>query len=103
MLTYEKFEEYMNDLKELIRKEDKLDDALKEMSPDFGGFYTDAPSLIVELLEKIMNDENDWIGYYIWDTNWGKDMNVIWDTNDNEIPFETIKDLYNVLTGSEEK
>ena len=40
MLEFEDFEKYMLAIKEQIKKEHKLDEALREMSPDFGGFST---------------------------------------------------------------
>lgn len=97
MLEFEDFEKYMLAIKEQIKKEHKLDEALREMSPDFGGFSTETISIIVELLRRLMLDEEDWIGYYIWESDWGKTFPCVWDEEGKEIPLETLQDLYNII------
>ena len=44
-----------------------------------------------------MLDEEDWIGYYIWESDWGKTFPCVWDEEGKEIPLETLQDLYNII------
>lgn len=97
MLEFEDFKKYMLEIKDQIDKERKLDEALREMSPDFGGFSTNSITLEVELLKRLMLDEEDWIGYYIWESDWGKTFSCVWDEEGEEIPLETLQDLYNII------
>ena len=97
MLEFEDFEKYMLEIKDQIDKERKLDEALREMSPNFGGFSTNSITLEIELLKRLMLDEEDWIGYYIWESDWGKTFSCVWDEEGKEIPLETLQDLYNII------
>lgn len=97
MLEYEDFEKYMLEIKNQQEKEHALDNALHNMSPDFGGFSSETLDLIVELLKRLMLDEEDWIGYYIWESEWGTKHPYVWDEDDKEIPLQTLKDLYNII------
>ena len=97
MLEFEDFEKYMLEIKDQINKERKLDEALHEMSPDFGGFSTESINLEVELLKRLMLDDEDWIGYYIWEADWGETFDRVWDKDNNEIPLKTLEDLYNII------
>ena len=97
MLEFEDFKKYMLEIKDQMDKERKLDEALHEMSPDFGGFSTESINLEVELLKRLMLDDEDWIGYYIWEADWGETFDCVWDRNDNEIPLKTLEDLYNII------
>lgn len=97
MLEFKDFKKYMLAIKDQMNKEDKLDEALHEMSPDFGGFGSESITLIIELLKRLMLDEEDWIGYYIWESNWGEIFSCVWDKDGNEIPLATLEDLYNII------
>ena len=97
MLEYEEFEKYMLRIKDEIEKEDAIDKALRNMSPDFGGFCTECADIMVDLLQKLMHDEYKNLEYYVWETEWGTQFDKIWDADGNEIPFKTIKDVYNVI------
>jgi hypothetical protein len=100
-MEFEEFEIYMNKLKDYLEKEDKLDTALKELSPDFGGFHLDEIITgYTDLLAKLVGDKgSEWISYYIWETNWGTAFNEpsVFDKNNNPIPFKTIEDVYNII------
>ncbi len=100
MISYDKFESYMLELKRLYDVDMKIDKALTELSPDFGGFHNEiAVDLIMDLLKELTHDECDNIAYYIWELDWGKDweMGCITDENGKDIPMKTIKDLYDYL------
>lgn len=101
MIEFEKFERYLLELKELERLESKINDSLRELSPDFGGFsMLRATELILELLKDVTNDNADWISYYIYELDWGKEWKegTITDTiTGKDIKLESIKDLYDLI------
>lgn len=98
MIEYEEFEKYMLKLKDQIKKEENLDKALRDMSPDFGGYGSEMTYLVVELLQKLVHDTG-WIDYYVYEADWGDRFqgDCAWDRNGNPIPLKTIKDLYNAI------
>lgn len=96
MLEFEDFKKYMLEIKDQIDKERKLDEALHEMSPDFGGFSTNSITLEVELLKRLMLDEEDWIGYYIWEADWGETFPNVYDSHGEAIPL-TLENLYKLI------
>lgn len=63
------FVQTMNRLNELDEKMSKVDEAFKEFSPDFCGFYI--PEIIdmtVDILREVFNDqENNSLGYCVYE------------------------------------
>ena len=51
---------------------------------------------MVKILTKVMNDEEEWIEYYVYDCEWGKKGTVI--VNNKAVPFKTYEDLYELIT-----
>lgn len=71
MITKETFVKTINKLEELDNKMNKVDEALQSLSPDFGGFYIpDIFDITVDLLREAFRDEEDWIGYFIYERDW---------------------------------
>lgn len=100
MIEYKLFEEYMSKLKEILDASDELNNALKRVSPDFGGFFNEVSiGLILSLLSKLTHDDCDNIGYFIYELEWGTKWykGCVTDPDDNDIPMGTMKDLYNYL------
>ena len=55
MITKETFVDSMNKLQKLDEKMNAVDDALKDLSPDFGGFYVpDFFDIVIEILQEVM-------------------------------------------------
>lgn len=50
---------------------------------------------MVKMLTKAMEDTEEWIEYYVFDSKWGKNGKVI--VNDKPVPFETYEDLYKMI------
>lgn len=100
MISFEKFKEYIDKYKELLDKEERLDDALKAFSLDFGGFnIEDMHELFPKMLAELTRDKDDWIGYFIYELNWGRDWteNSVTEMDGTPIKLQTIEDLYNLL------
>lgn len=101
----ETFIDYVEKVKDYIKKEQAVDDALRALSPDFGGFCMgDAISDIIDLLEMCMGDESNWLSYYVWETDCGTNSCADSVSEDGKrIPFRTIEDVYNLMASEEKK
>ncbi len=100
ILSRDAFVQTMEEIERLCNIEDNIDNALKELSPDFGGFEMGASiGISISLLEHIMSDRNEWISYYIFDAEFGrsKHANSVTDGDGNKIPFNSLDDLYDLL------
>ena len=60
---------------------------------------------IIDVISEIVEDNNKWIEWYVYDKNWGTDARLTGtDKNGNEIPSDTLEDLWNlILTTENEK
>jgi len=101
MLDKEQFIKIMTEFKLLRDDLDNAHNALKKLDEDFGGLHLGrVDDLILNVLKTVMDDkENDWIGYYIYEIEWGqkyKDGYV--EQNNKNIKLKTFEDLYNILT-----
>lgn len=72
MLSKEKFLEYMNEFKELRATTDELNLVLNKMCDDklYRGFDRH-DTLIINLIEELMNDKERLISNYIYEKEWG--------------------------------
>lgn len=96
MLSYAQFEEKIEIIKEYIQKEDELTRIFN--CEGFINYSERAIESIVDLLEEIMEDqEHQWIEYWMWECNFGKDGADKVFIEDKPVPFTTIKDLYFML------
>ena len=100
MISKKQFAGYMSELKELSRIEENINKSLKELDTDFNcicfGAYT---SLITKILHDIFDDQDDWIGYFIYERGFGKDgkLGDVKDAKGKPIPFKTYEDLHDML------
>lgn len=101
MIKKNKFIILMKRYLKLREVEDKINDAFKGLCSDFSQFsLSNHDELILDILENLFNDKhNDWIGYWLYDLNCGKDWKKgkITAKNGKDIPLKTLTDLYNVL------
>lgn len=71
---------------------------------DYGIDFVNSPvmeieSEITKYLKAQLNDECDWISYWMWELNFGEKWKPGTVTeNGNDIPLKTIDDLWNLLT-----
>lgn len=56
-------------------------------------------AVAVSLLSNVMNDEYDWINYWLWEIDCGRRDDLgAFEADGTPIPMKTIDDLYNILT-----
>ena len=91
----------MSGLKTLEQNLKGVDKALQKLSPDFGGFFIDSVNeLVIEAIQSNFNyDPSDWIGYYIYDLDWGKDWKegAVTSIDGKDVKLKTLSDLYGIL------
>ena len=96
-ITEKDFIRIMTELKSIMDAGWEINDAMKKLSPDFGGFFNErAETIVVDLLKTITKDDCDNIGYYIYELEWGKDWKkgMITDADGSDIKMKTLSDLY---------
>ena len=100
MIPRSEFLHIMNLYKGVLEAERGVDRAFKKLDRDFMGFsLTQHGAIIDSLLKLAMEDECDWIGYYMYELDWGnKYKRGSVKENNKNIPLKTIEDLYNMLT-----
>lgn len=77
MISKETFVKTINDLKSLDDRMDAVDRAFQNLNPDFCGFYVpEVFNVVLDLLAEAMDDEEEWIYYFVYDCNWLKDFNI---------------------------
>lgn len=61
--------------------------------------YCKYENLLVNLLEELMEDqETNWISYYCWEKDFGRDETLeVFDKEGNKIPLSTAEDLWNMI------
>ena len=99
-MTKEQFIQLMEAIKEryytIERIYDKLDDVFGSVSDSFINETSITP--IIDVVSEIVEDNDKWIGWYVYDKNWGTDERLtVTDNNGNEIPSETLEDLWNLI------
>jgi len=94
------FIKLMQELVSIKEDEDNLNKAFKKFNPDFNyisfGRYEE---LVVKCLEQAMDDKNDWISYWLYELDCGKESKrlKVKDKKGKIIPTKTINDLYNII------
>lgn len=98
----ELFIEVVDKMQELYDKECRITEFFQdEFSDSNGPFIYDEPLTILQtLLERLMNDQNDWISYYAWEQNFGREHKLgdVSTEDGTPIPLFNAEDLYNILT-----
>lgn len=93
---------FVNTIERLEIFEDKVnavDEALRNLSPDFGGIYLPQPTaIVVDLLSEMFKDEEGWLSYFIYERDWLLDFKL-GDImiNDEKIKIENWEDVYDFL------
>ncbi len=102
MISKNTFVNIMKRLEALDNKMDKVDIALKELSPDFGGFYIPECLDIVmaALIEVFQDKDGGWLSYCVYELNFlnNFEMGMVTDKDNNPIDLSTWEKVYDFLT-----
>lgn len=71
MISKEAFINTMEHLESLDTKMARVDSALKGLCEDSCGFYiTDIFDIVIDLLEEVFHDQEEWISYFVFEEDW---------------------------------
>lgn len=99
MISKDLFIKTINELKDLSCIYDDINDIGRKLS-SFGIYCYEYEDLIFKILQEVFKDKkNDWLGYYIYDLNFGKNWveGKVTDKDGTDIPLETAENLYDIL------
>ena len=99
MISKEKFIEYLERYKELIDIEEKVDETLKLLNPDFNSLALDKHgTLILDMLKDLAEDKFDLIEYFVYELDWGKNgKNCITEKNGKTCSLTNYHELYEFI------
>ena len=106
MISKETFIKTMERLENLNKRMEAADNAMHDLCEDFGSFYIcDAFNITTNLLSEIFNDkENDWLGYFIWESDWLHNFELGDITiNDEPVEINNWEDVYDFLVSCMEE
>ena len=95
-MTKEQFMKLMEAIKERDYTIEKIYDKLDDVFGSVGDLFIDETSMIsiIDVISEIVEDNNKWIEWYVYEKNWGTDERLtVMDNNGNKIPSETLEDL----------
>jgi len=98
-MTKKEFIKYIEDYESLYIDEQNINKAMKKLAPEFNGFYMSRyHTLFADMLSNLIGDTDDWVGYWIYELDFGKkatDKTV--KKNNKYLPIRTPEDLYNLI------
>jgi hypothetical protein len=104
MITKEQFIRAILTIQGSYKKQIQANQLLSEVFPDVHGTFTPVwwgvDDELIKLLMHIMNDECEYIAYFMHELNFGAENYrlKVYDKEKNEIPLSTVEDLWNLLT-----
>ena len=99
-MTKEQFIKLMEAIKERYYTIERIYDKLDDVFGSVGDLFIDETSMtpIIDVITEIIEDNDKWIEWYVYEKNWGTDERLtVMDNNGNEIPSETLEDLWNLI------
>lgn len=100
MISRESFVKTMNSLQKFEDDVITVDAALKNLCDGEGSFFLpQVSSMIMELLQEIFQDDDDWLPYFMWEKNYLQDLEPgdIRESDGNEIQISSWEDVYDFL------
>ncbi len=98
-MTYEQFEDFFKKIERVNNIEKSFKSFCKKIDPD-----SYSPNLglweqdLVDIARIAMKDEDDWIGYYIWELYMGKEgKKCITDKDGTKVSLTNPKELYDFM------
>lgn len=98
-MTKEQFIKLMEAIKDRYYKIDQIYDNIASVFGSVGDSFIEDTVMtdIINVIAEIVGDTNEWIWWYI-EKEWGERGDLkAFDADDNEIPSETLEDLWNLI------
>lgn len=99
VLSKEDFIKVMEEVKRQYDFYDALNDVFDKYDSDNSVYNYKFMDICISLLSAIFHDDNDWIGYWIFELNMGKSFELgdVLDEEGNAIDISTIEKFYDFL------
>ena len=96
MISFDKFEYYINTIK---RESDFVDSLTEALQTEILLKKLNCQCLAIELISDMFHDTNDWLGYWIFELNFGSDYTdgCVTEADGALIPLRTTRELYDFL------
>lgn len=99
VLSKKDFIKVMEEIKRQYDFYDALNDVFDKYDTDNSVYNYKSMDICISLLSAIFHDDNDWIGYWIFELNMGKSFELgdVLDEEGNAIDISTIEKFYDFL------
>lgn len=96
MISFEQFEKVINTLEHYSEKDRQLMDLIGD---GIGTYTCDMSQVLVDLLKFNIDNEDEWIEWWIWDCDFGKSKHCLYREKDSkeDIFLNDIKVFYHFL------
>ena len=103
-ITFEEFEQPLEKIRDMVEFQDELSTLVSRHGGDCF-MFPDMVDDVVNLLELIMDDDGEWISYFVYELNFGREYEpgTILDDDGTEIPLITIRDLWDLLKDNQKR
>lgn len=98
-MTKEQFIKLMETIKDRYYKLEQIYDNIETVFGDVGDSFVEDTSImnVIDVVAEIVGDTNNWIEWYI-EKDWGKESRLtVVDEYGDEIPSDTLEDLWNLI------
>ena len=100
MISKEIFVKTIEELYDLEKKMDAVDEAMRNINRECGFFVPQTLDIIIDLLEEVMEDKDEWISYFIIECDFLDDFHygdII--INGESIDIKNWEDVYDFIVG----
>lgn len=99
IMNKESFCKVMDDYKSMFNFTDEMNELFDKYKMDGNIYPPMCTETVIDLLEFIFNDKNQWIKYWIWELGFGADYEDgdVKDPDGSIIPLKTMENLYDLL------
>ena len=99
IMSKESFCRVMDNYKSMWNFTDEMNDLFRKYKSDGEVYPPMCTETVIDLLEFIFNDKNQWISYWAFKLEFGKDYEdgYVKDEHGEVIPLKTTEDLYDLL------
>lgn len=103
-LTFCSFNKYLTKIRSILDFDEDVTNLFSKFGRECGYYeatfaYPHMADDCVKLLQILTKDEGDWIGYYVYELDFGRNYKPgdVKDDKGNNIPLQTTEDLWNIL------
>lgn len=99
IMSKESFCRVMDNYKSMFSFTDEMNELFDKYKADGNIYPPLCTSTVIDLLEFIFNDKDQWINYWIFELDFGKNYEdgYVKDEHGEVIPLKTTEDLYDLL------